>query len=91
MENVYIGLGNGGFEFFVEQLVCGDDIIPLLNINARIHGHQMGEMKIRMTPDRLIQLGDFLKEQAEKSKSYYKNHIGAWEGSANSTFSLNRD
>ncbi len=51
-------------------------------------GHDMGDMKIRMTPERLIELGEFLKSEGEKSKNYYKNIEAAWDGLANSTFSI---
>lgn len=80
-----IHLGNGGFNFKVEKLSFKNNHIPVLNISADSFGHQMNEIKINSTPEHLKALGEFLIQEAEKSKSYYKNDRknDPWNGLAN--------
>jgi len=92
MSKIYINLGNGGFNISVEKLNIEKDVdnIPVLKINGSMIGHQMGEMKIRMTPERLIMLGNFLISEGEKSNEYYKDKKSddIWGGLSNSKFTI---
>ena len=92
MSKIYIDLGNGGFNISVEKLNIEKDVenIPVLEIKGSMLGHQMGEMKIRMTPKRLKLLGEFLISEGEKSKEYYenKNFNDVWDGLAKSKFNV---
>lgn len=90
MSKIYIDLGNGGFNISVDKLNQkeNDENTPVLKIDGSILGHKMGEMNIRMTPERLIELGEFLISEGEKSKTYYNNQRenDGWGGLACSKF-----
>ena len=90
MSKIYIDLGSGGFNISVEKLNQkeNDENTPVLKIDGSILGHKMGEMNIRMTPERLIELGEFLISEGEKSKVYYNNkrESDGWGGLACSKF-----
>ena len=77
MENFYIGLGNGNCEFNISVDKLKHEYtnkeLPHLNINGSMLGHKMCEINIRMTPERLIELGNFLILEGENSKKYYDN------------------
>jgi hypothetical protein len=77
MGKINIGLGNGNCEFNISVDKLNNEYtneeIPHLNINASMLGHKMCEINIRMTPERLIELGNFLIVEGENSKNYYNN------------------
>lgn len=96
MKRIYIDLGNSGFSITVDE----EEIttpphetlgkIPVLNINGYRYGHTMGNMKIRLTPERLKELGEFLISESENSKEYYdnENEDNGWGGLTNSKFTI---
>ena len=86
MSKIKIDLGNGGFHFTVKKMENAKGVIPVLNINAEMFGHKMGEMEMRITPDRLKQIGEFLIEESVKADEYYNNEETVWGGAANSKF-----
>jgi hypothetical protein len=99
MEEIYIDLGNGGFNITIDRIDISNVSIPVFKITSGVHGHKMSDIEIRMTPERIIRLGEFLIDEGEKSKSFYKDDnltqlgvdadkINPWAGAANSKFTI---
>lgn len=94
-QEINIDLGSGGeFKISVEKLYIEESDffnVPVLNITGSMQGHTMGKMQVRMTPDRLKQLGEFLILEGENAKKYYNNPTenDGWGGMARSKFRKN--
>lgn len=85
--SIEISHGNGQTNLSIEELHLEGSVIPQLVIDITANNNLVNKIEIKMTPERLRKIGEFLIECSEQCEKTYNNPDNtAWAGVVNSKF-----